>query len=167
MAIPQFNPETDLKLERVVDLPAELIWKAWTSPELLKQWFCPKPWGVSDCQMDLRPGGRFYTVMLSPEGQTFPNEGCYLEVVPNKRLVWTDTLEAGFHPSTRGHLTDGPTGFYMTGVIELEDLGNGKTRYSAYSLHAKADDAKKHEAMGFSQGWGIVLDQLVELMKKA
>lgn len=72
------NPELDLMLERVVDVPLERIWAAWTTPELLLPWFCPLPWKTVACEIDLRPGGRFHTVMKSPEGQTFPNDGCYL-----------------------------------------------------------------------------------------
>ena len=60
-------------------------------------WFAPKPWTVSDCEMDLRPGGIFRFVLRSPEGEEFPNVGCYLEIVPNERLVWTDALLPAAH----------------------------------------------------------------------
>jgi len=65
---PAINPKLDLVLVRVVDVPRHLVWEAWTKPEHLKVWFCPKPWGVSDCEIDLRPGGVFRTTMLSPDG---------------------------------------------------------------------------------------------------
>ncbi len=68
------NPELDLLFERVVDVPRKLLWEAWTTPEKLLPWFCPLPWKTIAFEIDLRPGGRFYTVMQSPEGQTFPNE---------------------------------------------------------------------------------------------
>ena len=84
------DPRLDLVLERVVEVPPELVWKAWTEPEHLKRWFTPLPWTTVECEIDLRPGGIFRTVMRSPEGQDHPNMGCYLEVVPNRRLVWTD-----------------------------------------------------------------------------
>ena len=77
----RLDPKLDLVLECIVDVPKELVWKAWTQPELLKQWFTPKPWSTVDCELDLRPGGIFRTVMRSPEGQDFTNLGCYLEVV--------------------------------------------------------------------------------------
>jgi len=91
------NPELDLMFERVIDVPPELIWAPWTTPEKLKPWFCPLPWKTIDCEIDLRPGGIFHTVMQSPEGQTFPI---------------------------------------------------------------------KHEKMGFHEGWGTALDQLVAMIKK-
>src|SRR4029077_16465362 len=82
----------DLLLERVVDVPPELVWAAWTVPEHVKQWFTPAPWTTVDCEIDLRPGGIFRTVMRSPEGQEFPNVGCYLEIIKSRKLVWTVAL---------------------------------------------------------------------------
>lgn len=93
------NPELDLVLERIIDVPRELVWTAWTTPEKLMQWFCPLPWKTVECEIDLRVGGRFYTVMQSPEEQNFPNTGCYLELVENEKLTWTNALEPGFRPA--------------------------------------------------------------------
>ena len=112
----ELDPKLDLVFERVVDVPREIVWAAWTKPEHVRVWFCPAPWSVSDCEIDLRPGGIFRTVMRSPEGKDFPNVGCYLEVVPNERLVWTDALLPGYRPS--------PTPFF-TGVLTLEARGKG------------------------------------------
>jgi uncharacterized protein YndB with AHSA1/START domain len=158
-----FNPETDLKLERVVDVPVELVWKAWTTPELIKQWFCPRPWSVSEVTLELRPGGAFNSTFQSPEGKAFPNEGCVLEVHPNQRFVWTDALVGGFRPSAKGYASKGEQ-WSLTAVIDLQPEGKG-TRYTAYALHNSAEASKKHEAMGFHEGWGTALEQLVELCK--
>ena len=92
------NPQFDLLLERVVDVPRELVWRAWTTPELLKKWFTPRPWETIDCELELRPGGIFRTTMRSPEGEECPVLGCFLEVVENERLVWTEALGPGFRP---------------------------------------------------------------------
>ena len=156
------NPELDLSLvlERVVDVPPELVWKAWTTPEQLKKWFTPAPWKTVGCEIDLRPGGKFHTVMESPEGQQFPNTGCYLEVVPNSKIVWTGALLPGFRPANLS--ADVP--FVFTAVIEMEPHGTG-TKYTATVLHSNADGKAKHEAMGFEHGWGLALDQLVALVK--
>ena len=94
----QIDPKFDLRMERIVDISPELIWRAWTTPELLMQWFCPRPWTTVECEIDLRPGGLFRTVMQSPEGQKFPNMGCFLEAVPNQRLIWTDAFLPGYRP---------------------------------------------------------------------
>lgn len=156
----QPNPELDLVLERVVDVPKELVWKAWTQPEHLKKWFTPKPWETVDCEIDLCPGGIFRTTMRSPEGQEFPNTGCYLEVVENEKLVWTSALEPGFRPAPAV-----PEAFHMSAIILLESHSTG-TKYTAIAIHSDEESRKKHEAMGFQEGWGKALDQLVEFVKQ-
>ena len=55
--LPQQRPGLDLILERVVDVPRELVWRAWTTPEHLMKWFTPVPWKTIACEIDLRPGG--------------------------------------------------------------------------------------------------------------
>ena len=161
-----FNPELDLKLVRVVDVAPALVWKAYTTPELLMQWFCPKPWGVSSCVIELRPGGRFSPTMRSPEGVEFPNEGCYLEVVPNQRLIWTGALQGGFRPQDPVKLAEHEHGIVFTAAITLEPEGAG-TKYTAHVMHPDSESRKKHAEMGFEFGWGAALDQLVALMKSA
>ncbi len=157
------DPKLDLVLERIVDVAPELVWAAWTTPEHLKKWFCPAPWSTVECDIDLRPGGTFRTVMRSPEGQDLPaNAGCYLEIVPNTRLVWTTALLPGYRPASAA----GPEGaFTFTCVISLEPYEKG-TKYTATVLHQDEAGRKSHSDMGFHDGWGTALDQLVALMKK-
>ena len=143
----------DLTLTRLIDVPRALVWKAWTTPEHLKQWFTPKPYETVDCEIDLRPGGVFRTVMRSPDGNEFPMVGIYLEVVEQRRLVFTDTLHPGWRPAPKP---------FFTGILELADEG-GKTRYTATALHKDDADREAHERMGFHEGWGKALDQLVEV----
>jgi uncharacterized protein YndB with AHSA1/START domain len=150
------DPKLDLVLERVIDVPPELVWTAWTTPKHVKHWFVPKPWSITDCEIDLRPGGVFRSVMRSPEGQEFPNVGCYLEVVPNQRLIFTDTLLPGYRPA--------PEPFF-TAVLTLTPEGKG-TRYVAIAIHRDEAGREKHEKMGFHDGWGTVLTQMVEYIKK-
>ncbi len=150
------DPELDLVLERTIDIPPHRVWTAWTLPEHLMQWFCPRPWKTTACEIDLRPGGIFSTTMRSPEGEEYPNIGCYLEVVENHKLVFTDALHPGYRPAGSS---------FMTGVILLEPAGTG-TRYMAIALHQDVETRKKHEEMGFHEGWGIALDQLVAYMKE-
>jgi uncharacterized protein YndB with AHSA1/START domain len=151
----KLDPKLDLVLERVIDVPLHLVWAAWTKPEHLKVWFCPRPWSVSECEIDLRPGGIFSTTMRSPEGQEFPNIGCCLDVVPNERLFITDTLLPGYRPA--------PNPFF-TAIVTLKPEGSG-TRYTAIAIHGDEAARKKHEEMGFHKGWGTALDQLVALAK--
>jgi uncharacterized protein YndB with AHSA1/START domain len=162
------NPSLDLSFERIVDVPRELIWAAWTTPEKLLPWFCPLPWKTVACEIDLRPGGRFYTVMQSPEGQQFPNEGCYLEIIPNQKLVWTNALLPGFRPAKQPEASPGHecAEFLMTATISLEAHKNG-TKYTALVQHANPESRIKHEQMGFKEGWGACLDQLVAIIKQS
>jgi uncharacterized protein YndB with AHSA1/START domain len=157
-----FDPKLEVLLERTVDVPKELVWKAWTTPSQLGQWFCPLPWKTTHCEIDLVPGGKFHTIMTSPEGEQFPNTGCYLEIIPQKRLVWTDALMPGFRPSVSKPMNSFT---YLTAIIELESIGTS-TKYRAIALHSDEENRKRHEEMGFHVGWSTVLDQMVALIKE-
>jgi uncharacterized protein YndB with AHSA1/START domain len=150
------DPKLDLVLERVIDVPREAVWAAWTRPEHIVKWFVPAPWSCTKCEIDLRPGGAFLTVMRSPEGQESEGAGCYLEIVPYERLVWTDALLPGYRPS--------PNPFF-TGMILFEPHGKG-TKYTAIAMHRDEATRRQHEEMGFHEGWGKALDQLVALAKR-
>ncbi len=142
-----------LVLERVFDAPVETIWRCWTEPALLMRWFTPKPYETVACEIDLRPGGRFRTAMKGPDGFASDETGVFLEVIANRRLVFTDAYKPGWEPS------EAP---FMTSVIDFADEG-GKTRYVATALHWTVADRKRHEEMGFHEGWGAAADQLAAL----
>ncbi len=150
-----FDPALDLELKREVAVPPHLVWRAWTEPALLKQWFTPIPWRTTDCEIDLRPGGKFRTVMEGPNGEKNDSTGCFLAVIPQKLLVFTDALGPGYRPLGSG---------FMTASIAIEPTATG-TLYTARALHKDEAAKKQHEEMGFQQGWGTALDQLVALMK--
>lgn len=154
------DPGLDLVLDRVVPTPRHLVWRAWTDPEQLRTWFCPRPWQTVRAEIDLRPGGRFLTVMRSPDGQEFPGTGCYLAVEPESRLVWTSALGAGFRPNAT---PIGEAAFLFTAVLTFTDVDGG-TRYRVEALHADPAGRAAHAAMGFAEGWSLALDQLIEAM---
>src|ERR1700730_8731992 len=135
------DPRLDLLLGRVVNVPPELVWAAWTVPEHVKKWFTRAPWTTVDCEIDLRPGGIFRTVMRSPERQEFPNVGCYLEIVKNEKLVWTNVLAPGYRPSKPSAPMPCDT-FAFTAVISLEPHGN-ETKYTALVIHGD-EEARKN-----------------------
>lgn len=155
------HPQLDLALERVVDLPTWRIWDMWTKPELLRQWFTPAPWQIVECDIDLRPGGIFHTVMRSPEGIEYPNTGCYLEIIPNQRLVWTNAIAPGLRPLPI-HANDGVR---FTAVITIEPHRKGSF-YTAAAIHGDEKSCRSHHAMGFHDGWGKALDQMVACAKR-
>jgi uncharacterized protein YndB with AHSA1/START domain len=152
----KINDKLDLVMEREADVPVELVWRAWTEPEHLKQWFAPKPWSITDAEIDLRPGGIFRSTMRSPEGEEFPNAGCILEVEPNRKLVWTDALLPGYRPSEEP---------FFTAVVTMEPKGSG-TFYRAIAVHRDEAGRQRHEEMGFHDGWGQVWEQLVAYVKE-
>jgi uncharacterized protein YndB with AHSA1/START domain len=157
---PLMDPTRDLFFERIVDVSPALVWRVWTEPAHLMKWFCPVPWPTTECEIDLRPGGRFRTVMQGPNGERFDNVGCYLEVVAQRRLTWTSALEPGYRPAPPG----GPLSFPFTATVTMEPQGSG-TRYRALAMHRDAESRKQHADMGFEEGWGKALDQLVAHVK--
>lgn len=153
--------EQDLVLERVVDVSPELVFKAWTTPKHLMPWFCPKPYRTVECEIDLKPGGKFFAQMVDPDGNKLQaHPGCYLEIVPNRKLVWTSALGPGFRP-----LDPKLAPWFFTAVLTFEPHGNGGCKYTATAVHTTKEHAEAHEKMGFSQGWGKVVEQLVAYVK--
>jgi uncharacterized protein YndB with AHSA1/START domain len=148
--------DRELVITRLFDASPDKLYRAWTEPELLKQWFVPRPWTVSEARTDVRPGGESLIVMCNPEGEEFPNRGLYLEVVRNRRLVFTDAYTEAWKPS------DKP---FMTAIITF-DREDGKTRYAARVMHWSTADREAHEQMGFYKGWNQCADQLGELIAK-
>jgi len=163
-ATPEVTPTSDreLVLTRIIDAPPEKLFRAWTDPELLKQWFAPLPYTTPHAELDVRPGGSSLIVMRGPDGNEFPNRGVYLEVVENERLVFTDAYTKAWEPSEKP---------FMTVILTFEDYEGedhegGKTRYTARVLHWVVADREMHEKMGFHEGWGQCADQLAALVAK-
>jgi uncharacterized protein YndB with AHSA1/START domain len=150
------SADRELMLTRLIDAPREKVYRAWTDPNLLKQWFAPLPYTTPSAELDVRPGGAALIVMRGPDGRDMPNRCVYLEVVPNQRLVFTDAYTKAWEPSEKP---------FMTVVLTFDDEG-GKTRYTARARPWTVADREAHEKMGFHQGWGICADQLTALVTK-
>jgi len=155
------NPKLDLVLERTVPVPPEKVWAAWTQPELIVQWFTPAPFKTVKAEIDLRPGGGNCITMESPEGEQYPNAGCYLVVETNRLLVFTSVMGADYRPVAP---SNGAEDLPFTGRIEIAPADGGGTLYRAIAMHADEDASRRHAEMGFHEGWGAALDQLVALM---
>lgn len=153
---PAATSDLDLVITRLIDAPREKLFKAWTEPELMKQWFAPKPWTTPVVETDVRPGGASLVVMRGPDGQESPNRGVYLEIVPNERIVVTDAYVKAWEPSEKP---------FMTLILTFENEG-GKTRYTARARHWSVADRDAHEKMGFHRGWSQCADQLTELVTR-
>jgi uncharacterized protein YndB with AHSA1/START domain len=148
------NPNTDFVLERFIDAPRHLVWKALTTPEHLKEWYMPKAWGrVSRAELDVRPGGIFRIDIAVGDGREVPNLGCVVEAIPMERLVWTSMLFPGFRPAV---FDDIP----ITAIMTMETVGTG-TRYIFTALHRNEADFETDKASGWLEGTEIALDQFV------
>lgn len=151
----------ELTLTRLIDAPCAALFRCWTEPSLLKQWFAPRPYTTPVAETDLKVGGRSNIVMRSPEGQDIPCPGTYLEIVPGRMLVFTDAYTGDWQPR------EGKP--FMTALISFDDEkgadGKMMTRYTAIVRHWSEEDKKTHERMGFHTGWGQCADQLAELAK--
>jgi uncharacterized protein YndB with AHSA1/START domain len=158
-----FDPKLDIAIERFIDAPTRLVWEALTRPEHLKEWYMPRQWGrVARAEMDVRPGGIFSITIAGADGQEFPNLGCFLDVVPLERLVWTSMLFPGYRPAV---FDDIP----ITAIVTMETVGTG-TRYVFTALHRNEADLETNKTSGWLQGTEIALDQLVaqvESMKQS
>lgn len=145
----------ELSITRLMEVPRDKLWRCWTEPELLKQWFCPKPWSVSMAEIDVRPGGFSHIVMRGPNGETHDADGVYLEVEPERKLVFTDAFTRDWMPSGKP---------FMTAIVTFGDE-DGQTRYTARARHWTAADRDAHMQMGFEPGWNAAADQLEALAK--
>ena len=150
------SSDRELTLTRLIDAPGEKLYRAWTEPALLKQWFAPLPGTTPHAELDVRPGGASTVTMRSPDGNDMPCPGVYLEVVPNERLVFTDAYTSAWQPSQKP---------FMTVILTFEDDG-GKTRYTARVRHWTVADRETQEKMGFHAGWGQCADQLTALVAR-
>ena len=148
------DPKLDFVIERFIDAPTRLVWEALTKPEHVKEWYMPKAWGrVARAEMDVRPGGMFSIDIAVADGREVPNLGCFLDVVPMERLVWTSMLFPGYRPAV---FDDIP----ITAIMTMESVGTG-TRYVFTALHRDEADLERDKASGWQQGTEIALEQFV------
>jgi uncharacterized protein YndB with AHSA1/START domain len=149
--LPDFPANRELVLRRLLNAPREMLFRCWTEPALLTQWFTPPPFQTIAAETDVRAGGASVITMRGPDGTEYPNRGVYLEVVPNERLVFTDAFTRAWEPSEKP---------FTTVILTFEDAGNGQTHYTARVRHWSVADCETHEKMGFHAGWGVATTQL-------
>ena len=129
--------EREFVLTRIIDAPREVAFKTWTDAKKLTEWWGPQGMTTPVCEMDLRPGGTFKTVMRDPRGTEYPNQGVFLEVVAPERVVFTDAYEPGWVPAMEP---------FMTAVVTFEEQPGGKTKLTARALHRTVGNRKRLRA---------------------
>lgn len=148
--------EREIVITRIFNAPRELVFKVWTDPKHVAQWWGPKGFTTKVTELDLRPGGRWRYVMIGPDGKEYPAKGVFSEVVPLERIVTSDEFDQGFEKVINAEL---PQGIVMTAIFE--DLA-GKTKLTLQIIHESAEDRRKHEEMGVIAGWTSSFDCLDE-----
>lgn len=150
------NPDLDLTIARIIKAPRSAVWRAWTDPASFARWWLPAPTQCRIAAMDVRPGGALVTLM-SDDGDAFvPHlDACYLDIVAEERIVFTNALVGGWRPAEKG---------FMTAIVTLRDHPDG-TDYAARVLHKNVADRDRHLEMGFHDGWGAVTAQLAALVE--
>jgi uncharacterized protein YndB with AHSA1/START domain len=147
----------EMTFTRLLDAPADKLYRLWLDPNHLGEWFCPKPWKVTRARIEPRAGGACNVTMEGPNGETSEMPGQYLELVPNRKIVFTDAFSGDWKTK------DGAP--FMIGVVEFAPEGD-KTRYICTVRHWSEKDRAQHEQMGFPAGWEIVAGQLEALAKR-
>jgi uncharacterized protein YndB with AHSA1/START domain/DNA-binding transcriptional ArsR family regulator len=147
----------DFIVSRIIKAPRSVVWKAWTIPEHLEKWWCPKPMTTKIVGFDLRPGGAFDLLMGDPNGGQTPITGAFLEIVPEERIVFTTALTDGWRPA--------PTRLPITAIISMTNDG-GNTKYATRVLVKDEEERQKLHGMNFEAGWSMGIDQLSELAEQ-
>ena len=156
------NEAERMVITRVFEAPRELVWKAWTDPKYVMQWWGPKGFTAPFCEMDFRVGGKFLCCMRTPDGQEFWNAGEYHEIIPNEKIVssmyFSDSkgnkVEAAHYGIEHEAIED------AYDVALFEDLGNGQTKLT-FIGNESAENAKESGQM---EGWSQILDKIAAVL---
>ncbi len=160
----------DLVIERVFDAPRELVWKAWTTPEIMQKWWGPKNWTAPTVKIDFKVGGKYLLCMRGSMGPGMPEAdawsgGVYKEIVPMEKIVVEDSFadeKGNIVPASNYGL---PESFPMKSTISMtfEDAPGGKTKLTLYYPSIEGIEGMMLDNM--TQGWNQSLDKLAEALK--
>jgi uncharacterized protein YndB with AHSA1/START domain len=156
------NEQELMTITRVFDAPRELVWKAWTDPKYVMQWWGPKGFSCPTCKIDFRVGGKFLISMKSPDGQEFYNGGEYHEIIPHEKIVSSmyfadadgnkvDAAELGMEHEAIEDAND---------VTLFEDLGNGQTKLTFIGNETMESATES----GQVEGWKEILEKVAEVV---
>jgi len=157
--------DNEIVITRVLDAPRSDVFKAWTDPERMKQWWGPNGFTLPYCKIDLRPGGRMHFRMRSADGQDIWCRGVYREVVEPERIVSTDSFSDKdgnvVAPSKYGMNPDWPAEALITVTFAEHD---GRTKFT---LRHAVGSAPAADREGCRVGWSESLDRLAGYLKEA
>ena len=141
--------ERELLFTHVFDAPARLLFTAFSTPQHMTQWFGPPGWTLTRCEMEFRTGGGLRMAMTGRDGVEGPSfAGEYLEIVPNRKIVYTGAFEA-------------PDAEAMTVTITFdEDEARGQTTLTLHTLFASVARKHAHLDQGYAHNWNVIFEQL-------
>lgn len=149
----------EITITRIFDAPRNLVWKAWSNPELIKKWWGPKDFTSPECQIDMKVGGKYVFCMQSPDGEKYYSAGSFLEIVPMEKIVYTDAFsdEKGniVSPTKYGMPESFPLEMLVT--IKLEDEGD-KTKMTL--THSGIENMDPVDVGNMEIGWGESFDKM-------
>jgi uncharacterized protein YndB with AHSA1/START domain len=146
--------EATVTLTRIYDAPRALVWRAWTDPKHMAQWFGPRGF-TAHCELDVRVGGAFRIVMHGCDGNDYPMKGTFREIVPPERLVFSNVAV----DNDGNHLLEGET----TVILEEE---SGKTKLTLHTYAKGLVPIAPQMLAGMEAGWSQGLDKLAELVAR-
>jgi uncharacterized protein YndB with AHSA1/START domain len=147
----------DLILSCTLDAPPAKVFRAWTDPALIVQWFTIGEWRTTSAELDVRAGGSSTLTMRKPDGTEMLNRDVYLEVVQGARLVFSDAYTSAWELAERP---------FLTWIVSFEEYG-GRTKYTVMARHWSIADREMHETMGFDRNWSVATEQLAALVEQA
>ena len=150
------NPDLDLTIRRVIRAPRAAVWRAWTEPARLSQWWVPAPAVARVDRLEVRPGGAFVTQFSQDGGAFVPHlDASFFVVDEGERLVFTNAIDSTWRPA-------GPQPIAMVAEITFGEHADG-TDYGVVVRHGDPAARARHEELGFFDGWGSVTEQLAAL----
>jgi len=146
------NPDLDLTLQRVIRAPRKVVWRAWTDPSQLAQWWVPAPTVARVDRLEVRPGGALVTRMSDDGVEFVPHmDASFLVVEEFERLAFTNAIDSQWRPTR-------PDPIAMVAEILLADHPAG-TDYRVVVRHGDPAARARHEEIGFFDGWGSVTER--------
>jgi uncharacterized protein YndB with AHSA1/START domain len=144
-------------ITRVFDAPKELVWKAWTEPEMMMKWWGPANFTAPFSKIDLKVGGKYLNCMQSPDGQKFWSTGTYTEIIPQEKISMTDSFadeNGNIVPASHYGMGDNlPLEFQVT--VTLEEI-DGKTKMTL--VHEGLPEGEMSDMT--AAGWNESFDKL-------
>lgn len=159
----KFNNSAPVQVKRTFHSPVDRVWKAWSDPELTKQWWGPYGFKSPSAKIDFHVGGKYLLAMQAPDGKVTWSAGELMEIIPYKKIIWTDHFsdkDGHAIPAKEAGMTgDWPEELYVT--IKFESVSKNETKMV---LSHEGIPRDMHDEC--AQGWRESFDKLQKLIER-